>query len=149
MASARRTRTVAAVPQAVWDLLADFGSLSSWARNVDHSCLLEHRADGVGVGTSRRVQVGRNTLVERITEFTPGTTIGYSIEGLPSRLHRVTNCWTLEPTAQGLTTVTLTTTVEVGTNPVARVAERAMCRLLTKQSNVMLAGLAQRAEGRG
>ena len=61
----------------------------------------------------------------------------------------MTNYWTLEPTAQGFTTVTLTTTVEVGNNPVARVAERAMCRLLTKQSDVMLAGLAQRVEGRG
>lgn len=139
---------MAAVPQAVWDLLADFGSLSSWARNVDHSCLLEHRGDGVGVGTSRRVQVGRNTLVERITEFAPLTTLGYSIEGLPSRLRRVTNCWTLEPTAQGFTTVTLTTAVEVGTTPVARVAARAVCRLLTKQSDALLAGLAQRVEGR-
>lgn len=137
------------MPQAVWDVLADFGALSSWAHSVDHSCLLEHRADGVGVGTSRRVQVGRNALVERITEFTPLTTLGYSIEGLPSRLHRVTNCWTLEPTAQGFTTVTLTTTVDAGNSPVARVAERAVCRLLTKQSDGMLAGLAQRAEGRG
>lgn len=139
---------MAAVPQAVWDVLADFGSLSSWARNVDHSCLLEHGADGMGVGTSRRVQVGRNALVERITDFTPATTLGYDIEGLSRRLRRVTNCWTLEPMARGFTTVTLTTTVEVGNNPVARVAERAVCRLLAKQSDVMLAGLAQRVEGR-
>jgi len=148
VATAIRTRTVAAAPQAVWDVLADFGSLSSWARNVDHSCLLEHGAAGVDVGTSRRVQVGRNTLVERVTDCAPATTLGYDIEGLPRRLRRVANCWTLAPTAQGFTAVTLTTTVEVGSNPVAAIAERAMCRLLTKQSDVMLAGLAERVEGR-
>jgi hypothetical protein len=38
--------------------------------------------------------------------------------------------------------------VEIGTNPVAQVAEQALCRLMTKQSDVMLAGLAERVEGR-
>jgi hypothetical protein len=139
---------MAATPQAVWEVLADFGSLSSWARNVDHSCLLQHGADGVAVGTSRRVQIGRNTLVERVTDCAPTTTLGYDIEGLTRRLHRVANRWTLVPTAPGFTAVTLTTTVEIGANPVARVAERAMCRLMTKQSDVMLAGLSQRVEER-
>ena len=139
---------MAATPQAVWDVLADFGALSSWARNVDHSCLLEHGADGVGVGTSRRVQVGRNTLVERVTDCVPTDTLGYAIEGLTRRLHRVANRWTLEPAAPGFTAVTVTTTVEIGTNPVARVAERALCRLMTKQSDAMLAGLSQRVEDR-
>jgi len=139
---------MAATPQAVWDVLADFGSLSSWARNVDHSCLLQHGTDGVGIGTSRRVQVGRNTLVERVTNCIPATTLGYDIEDPPRRVRRVANCWTLAPTAQGLTAVTLTTTVEVGAKPVARIAERVMCRLLAKQSEVMLAGLAERVEGR-
>jgi len=139
---------MAATPQAVWEVLADFGSLSSWARNVDHSCLLEHGADGIDIGTSRRVQMGRNTLVERVTDCVPPDTLGYDIEGLTRRLHRVANRWTLEPAASGFTAVTVTTTVEIGTNPVAQVAERAMCRLMTKQSDVMLAGLSQRVEGR-
>jgi len=138
---------MAATPQTVWEVLADFGSLSSWARNVDHSCLLQHGSDGVAVGTTRRVQIGRNTLVERVTDCAPTATLGYDIEGLPRRLHRVANRWTLESTAPGFTAVTLTTTVEIGTNPVARVAERAMCRLMAKQSEAMLAGLSQRVEG--
>jgi carbon monoxide dehydrogenase subunit G len=139
---------VAAAPQTIWDVLADFGSLSTWARNVDHSCLLQHGADEVALGTSRRVQIGRHTLVERVTDCTPTTTLGYDIEGLPRRLRRVANRWTLEPTAEGFTAVTVTTTVEIGANPVARVAERALCRVMTKQSDVMLAGLSQRVEGR-
>jgi len=137
---------MAAMPQTVWEVLADFGSLSAWARNVDHSCLLQHGADGVAVGTTRRVQIGRNTLVERVTDCTPTTALGYDIEGLTRRLHRVANRWTLEPAGSGFTAVTVTTTVEIGSNPVAQIAERAVCRLMTKQSDVMLAGLSQRLE---
>lgn len=146
MAQISRVRTVAAPPERVWDVLADFGGLSSWAANVDHSCLLDHGPDGPAVGTSRRVQVGRDTLVERITEITPPAALAYDIEGLPRRLRRVTNRWTLTPTG-GSTTVTLTTTVDIGANPVARVAERALCRFMATQSDTMLRGLAARLEG--
>lgn len=141
-----RMRTLAGEPQAVWDVLADFGLLSSWARNVDHSCLLEHGDGGVGIGTSRRVQMGHNTLVERITDFEPGKTLGYDIEGLPRTVRRAANYWTLAATAPGFTAVTVISTAQIGTNPAAHIAERAMCRLMTKQSEEMLAGLARRVE---
>ena len=146
MASISRTLTVAAPASAVWDVLADFGSISAWASNVDHSCLLEHGDDPAAVGTSRRVQVGRDTLVERITDSAAPTTLRYSIEGLPRLLGRVANRWTVTPFGDS-TAVTLTSTVDIGANPVARVAERAACRFMAKQSDTMLAGLAQRVEG--
>lgn len=142
-----RSRTLAAAPEAVWTVLADFGAISMWADNVDHSCLLEHGPDGPAIGTSRRVQVGRDALVERITEFAPPRSLGYDIEGLPRRLRRVANRWTLAPSSNGGTEVTLTSTVEIGANPIAGLAERAMCRLMSKQSDVMLAGLAAQVEG--
>lgn len=146
VAAISRSRTVNAPPGAVWDVLSDFGRLSSWAANVDHSCLLEHGPDGVAAGTTRRVQVGRNTLVERITEFSPPHALAYDIEGLPPRIRRVQNRWTVRP-AGAATGVTLTTTVDIGDNPVAALAERAMCRFMAKQSDTMLAGLAARLEG--
>jgi uncharacterized protein YndB with AHSA1/START domain len=147
VAQISRSRTVAASPQWVWEVLADFGAISSWAANVDHSCLLEHGPAGTAVGTSRRVQVGRDTLVERITEFDQPVALAYTIEGLPRRLHRVANRWTLTAVAPAATAVTLTTTVDLGTNPVARLAERAFCRFMTTQSDAMLAGLSERLEG--
>lgn len=148
MAQISRSRTVAAPPEAVWAVLADFGAISAWAANVDHSCLLEHGPDGPAPGMSRRVQVGRDALVERITEIIAPVTLAYDIEGLPRRLRRVANRWTLSPSAAGGgTDVTLTSTVEIGDNPVAGLAERAMCRFMSKQSDVMLAGLAARVEG--
>lgn len=145
MAETSRTRTVAAPPEKVWRVLADFGAISSWARNVDHSCVLEHRPEPIG--TSRRIQMGENTFVERITEFTAPSVLAYDIEGLPPRLRRVANRWSLQPAGAGSTEVTLTSTVNIANNPLARIAEQAAVQLLATQSDTMLAGLAARAEG--
>lgn len=140
-----RSKAIAASTQAIWDVLADFGSLSSWAAGTDHSCLLNHGPDGGALGTTRRVQVGSNALVERITEFDVPASLGYDIEGMPPRLGRLANRWTLRPTAGG-TVVTVTSTVDIGAGPLAVAAERVVGRVMAKQSDSMLAGLARRLE---
>ena len=145
MAYTHRSRTIAAAAHEIWDVLADFGSISAWADNVDHSCILTHGPDGQPQGTTRRLQTARNTLVERVTEFDPPDALAYDIEGLPKRLRRVANRWTLHPTRGG-TEVTLTSTVEIGSRPTQQLAERLLCRVLARQSDVMLAGLANRME---
>lgn len=145
VADISRSRTVAAPPQAIWDLLSDFGALSSWADEVDHSCLLTEGPVGGGFGTTRRVQMGRNTLVERIVEFDPPSALAYDIEGLPSRLRHVTNRWTLQP-AGATTVVTVSSRVEIGRNPLARAAEKVVTRVMAKKSDSMLTGLARRLE---
>jgi carbon monoxide dehydrogenase subunit G len=143
VAEIARTRTVAADPQRVWDVLADFGAINSWVEKVDHSCIL---IDGnEPIGTARRVQVGRDVLVERITEFDPARALACDIEGLPKRLRKVTNRWTLRPSGAA-TVVTLTTTVEIGPNPIQQVAQHVVCRVLARESDGMLAGLAKRVE---
>ncbi|OBI41082.1 SRPBCC family protein [Mycobacterium sp. E796] len=146
MADVRRSRSIAARPQQIWDVLADFGAISSWSGNVDHSCILFSGADGAAVGTARRVQVKRDALVERITEFDPPRALAYDVEGLPSRVRRMKNRWTLDPAPSGSTVVTLTSTVEIGAGPVQKLAEGVLCRFLARQSDVMLAGLANRLE---
>jgi hypothetical protein len=78
VADIRGARAIAARVQEVWDVLADFGSIISWADNVDHSCILFSGPDGRRVGTARRVQVNRDALVECITEFDPSRTIAAS-----------------------------------------------------------------------
>ncbi|OBI11168.1 cyclase [Mycobacterium sp. E2327] len=146
MADVRRSRSIAARPQQIWDVLADFGAISSWAGNVDHSCILFSGAGGAAVGTARRVQVKRDALVERITEFDPPRALAYDVEGLPSRVRRMTNRWTLDAAPSGSTVVTLTSTVEIGARPVQKLADGVLCRFLARQSDVMLAGLAHRLE---
>lgn len=144
MADIDRSRRIAADPQAVWDVLADFGSISSWADNIDHSCILNQGSEPTG--TTRRVQIGRNALVETITEFDTTRALAYDVEGLPKRVRRFNNRWSLRPAADGGTIVTLISTVEIGSGPMHKLAERAVCRVQVRQSDVMLAGLADRLE---
>lgn len=146
MADIQRTRIIAARVQEVWDVLADFGAIVSWADNVDHSCILTSGPGGAPVGTTRRVQVNRDTLVERIIEFDPPRALAYDIEGLPRLLRRVTNRWTLVASTGDSTVVTLTSTVEIGPRPPQKLAERVVCRVVARQSDSMLAGLANRLE---
>jgi hypothetical protein len=147
VAEIRRMRTLAADPHRIWNVLADFGAVSSWVDFVDHSCLLEHSADGGAIGVSRRVQLGRNTLVERITDFDPPHTLGYDVEGLPRQVRHLHSSWTLRPTAPGFTEVTLASTVQIGSNPMQRLAERIFGRITIKQLDAMLTGLAKEVEG--
>ena len=146
MASITRQRALEASPPAVWAVLADFGAISAWAPGVDHSCVLEHGDDVTAVGTTRRIQVGRDTMVERITESSPPQLLAYDIEGLPPRLGRVSNRWLTTSDGTG-TLVTLTTTVQIGRNPLAWAAEHAACRFIARSSDALLAGLATRVEG--
>jgi uncharacterized protein YndB with AHSA1/START domain len=154
VADISRGRTITAPPQAIWDVLADFGALSSWAGNVDHSCVLNHGPDGALLGTTRRVQVGRNALVERVIAADPPATLAYTVQGLPPRLRKVVNSWTLLPVgptgptgeAGEATVVTLTSTVTIGSGPAARLAEQAVLRFMAKLADQMLAGLAHRLE---
>ena len=139
-----RSRRIAADPQSVWDVLADFGSISSWADNIDHSCILNQ--GGEPLGTTRRVQIGRNALVETITEFDTTRRLAYDVQGLPKHVRRFNNRWSLRPVAYGGTVVTLTSTVEIGSGPIGKLAERAVCRAQVRQSDIMLAGLANRLE---
>ena len=146
MAEIHRTRSIAASAQKIWAVLADFGALSSWADNADHSCILFRGADGGPVGTARRVQIKREALVEQITEFDPPRALSYDIEGLPTALRRVTNRWTVTPTDGESSVVTLTSTVEIGPHSPQRLAEHVLCRFLARESDSMLAGLANRLE---
>jgi hypothetical protein len=146
VADIHRTRTIAARAHEIWDVLADFGALSSWVPNADHSCILFSGPDRGLVGTARRVQLGRDALVERITEFDPPRALAYDIEGLPRRLRRVTNRWTLAADAPDSTVVTLTSTVDIGPRTPHKLAEHVLCRFMAHQSDSMLTGLANRLE---
>ncbi|WP_326547980.1 SRPBCC family protein [Mycolicibacterium sp. ND9-15] len=145
MADIDRSRVIAATPTQIWDVLADFGALASWLE-VDHSSILSRGPDGGMVGTTRRVQVGRNTLVERITECDPQYVLGYDIAGLPKVIGKVSNRWTLEPTSGGETVVTITSTVRKGRGRTQQLVERLACRALARGSDTMLAALATRLE---
>lgn len=126
--------------------MADFGTVSSWAGAIDHSCILSPGPGGGPVGTTRRIQMGRDTLVERIIDHDPPRTLAYDIDGLPKSMGRVTNRWTLQPAADGATLVSVTSTVDIGGRPDQRLAEHLFCRVVARTSAAMLTDLANRME---
>jgi hypothetical protein len=136
-----RTADLAAPPRAVWAVLSDFGAISGWGANVDHSCLMSEQAEGVG--TARRIQTGRTTVVERVVVWEPPSTLSYEIGGLPSVVQSVTNTWHVYGTETG-SRVSLTSRVDVGPRPPQQVIARAVGRKLAQASDVMLDGLMTR-----
>jgi len=130
-------------PAEVWRELSDFGGLAIWAPNVDHSSLTTTTSQGVDM--VRRVQVGRNALLERVIEWEPEARMSYRIEGLPPVLRLVTNTWDLAAiylaASSGGTTVTLTSSVDAGPRPPQQVIARIASRRLAQDSRKMLTGL--------
>lgn len=140
-----RTRTVNASVGQIWAVLADYGAISVWAPNVSHSSLTTDTLDGLGA--TRRVQVGRNALLEEVVDWQPEVTLSYDITGLPKVIRSANNRWTL--VERGATTeVTLTSHVEVGNRPPQKLIARIAARQLAKASEQLLDGLAARSEGR-
>ncbi len=146
MARVERTTRLSAPSSAVWSVLADFGAISAWAPNVDHSCLLS--SGNKGVGTVRRVQSGRTTLRETVVAWEPGGTLAYAITGLPQIVRSVTNTWQLRPTEEG-TDVTIVSEIVAASRPPGRIAERVVARVLGSASVKMLAGLARHLDSTG
>lgn len=143
MVNVNRSRTIAAEPAAIWDVLGDFGALSTWADGVDHSCLLHSSDDPVG--TTRRVQAGRDTLLETIVAFDAPRELAYDITGVP-RWFSVSNRWSLRSTPGNRTTVTLTSVVQMRPHPLRPIAERMLARLMAKRSDELLNSLARHLE---
>ena len=127
------------VPAAeVWAVLADFGGIVRWAPIVDHSCLLSAQREGVD--TVRRIQSGRRTLVERVVEWIDGERLSYVVEGLPSPVRSLRNTWQLDD-GDGMTEVTLTSSVDVGQRPPQKLVAQVLARPLSRASHQMLQGL--------
>jgi carbon monoxide dehydrogenase subunit G len=135
----RRSAVVAAPAEAAWRVLADFGALSAWVPLVQHSSLLTDQTDGIGA--VRRVQIARQTLVERVTVWDEPTTLAYTIEGLPPIVGVATNRWSLRPAGE-VTEVSVTTEVPTGRNPVKRAVAGKVFERMALVSDAMLAGLA-------
>ena len=138
MIEVSRRCEIAASPAEVWAALADFAAISSWAANVDHSCLMSEQTEGVGM--FRRIQAGRMTLLERVVSWEPDVCLSYELEGLRAIVRSATNTWTIEATATG-SMVTLTSRADAGPRPPQQLIAKAVGRKLAQASDQMLSGL--------
>jgi carbon monoxide dehydrogenase subunit G len=141
MIQIERSREIDATPDRLWEVLADFGALASWVPMIQHTCPLSEQTEGVG--TVRRVQVQRQTLVETVTIWTPPTTLAYTIEGLPPIAGVPVTTWRLTPQGPS-TSVTVSTELDTGRNPVRVLVGRKVLERLGLAAEFMLAGLAER-----
>lgn len=134
MHTVSRARLVDQRPEQVWERLADFAAIGSWAGAVDHSASLS--APASGPGAVRRVQLGRHALRERVVAWQPPVRLGYAVEGLPPVVRSATTTWTVTPAGAG---ARVTVTCELSTRPAlvapvvgrrfARTAERLLADL--------------------
>jgi len=145
MATVERALLVTHGVDEVWSVLAAFGDISSWAPNVDHSCVISDQTDGIGA--IRRIQSSRATVLETVVEWDEGEGLSYSIGGLPPVVRSVTNTWSIEPNEAG-TTVRLTTEIQPGPRPPHRLVATVVGRRLGAASDQMLGGLASFLNGR-
>lgn len=138
-----RSRRIAGTPGDVWAVLADFGSISQWAPNVDHSTVQQEPEGTVdaSLGLVRRIQSGRRTLLERVVRWDEPSALAYEIEGLPKVVRSLRNEWTLVPDGESATTATLTTRIDCGLRPPQQLVARLLGRRLAKESEQLLAGL--------
>ncbi len=138
MVEIARSRHVDASVQELWTILSDFGDISRWAPNVDHSCLMADQSDGVG--TTRRIQAGRIAVVELVSSWEPGVQLAYTIEGLPPIVRSLTNTWRLDDHGDH-TDVVLTATLDTGPRPPQQLIARGIGRRLASTNEEMLDGL--------
>lgn len=136
-----RTATIDSPVEDVWEVLADFGGISAWASNVDHSCLLSQEVERDLTRIVRRIQTGRTTVLERVQTWDEPSVLAYGIEGLPPVVRSVVNEWRLNPAGITHTAVALTTTVDCGSRPPLQLIATIVARRLAKESDSMLAGL--------
>lgn len=139
MSQIERSSTVAASPQQVWDVLADFGAIAGWVPMIQHSCLLSEQTEHPG--TVRRVQIARQTLVERVVAWRPAEELAYDIDGLPPIVGTARTTWRLRPAGDGATDVSITTVIDTGANPLKLVIARKVLERMEIAAEVMLTGL--------
>jgi ribosome-associated toxin RatA of RatAB toxin-antitoxin module len=138
MTTVTRTAVLPATPDEVWAVLADFESISSWADFVDHSSLLTEQTEDVGM--TRRIQMGRTTVVETVTSWDPGVTLSYEITGLPPVIRSVTNTWRLGASGED-TMAWVETHIRTGPRPPQKAIAKAVGKRLANSSVEMLEGL--------
>ncbi|HVW79970.1 MAG TPA: SRPBCC family protein [Mycobacteriales bacterium] len=138
-----KKRRIAAPAAKVWAVLADFPAIATWAPNVDHSTATTEAHEGIGA--VRRVQSGRITLLETVVDWQPPRLLSYSLDGLPPIAGSVVTTWTLDE-VDGITKVTVTTTITSRPNPISRFVGRALSRQLGRAAKQMIGGLAARVE---
>ena len=90
-----RQVAINASKEKVWEVLADFGSVSNWAPTISKSRSTTEANGGVGAErTCEHEKMG--TLVERIVAWEDGRSLSYDVtKGLPFPMKSMINSWSV------------------------------------------------------
>jgi uncharacterized protein YndB with AHSA1/START domain len=128
---------VAAPPELVWDVVADFGRWPEWNGDVKSMAV-----DGpVAPGTTFRWKAGPGTIISTVQKVDRPTAIGWTGKTLGIR---AIHAWRFEPRESG----TVVHTVESWEGPLARLVRGRMQRALQHSLDDGLARLKVEAERR-
>jgi hypothetical protein len=136
----QRSRHLPHDSDTIWAVLARFDGIVDWAPKVSHSVFTTDQHEGVGTG--RRVQVGRQALIETATIWEPGRSLAYEITGLPPLVAGVTNRWDLNADTDGRTFVTMSSVIDPGPGAKGKIGARILKLPLGQAGDSMLDGLA-------
>ena len=130
---------IAAPRDQVWAVLSRLDQIGRWAPGVDHASYTTEATEGIGA--ARRIQAGRQTLLETVTTWRAPATLAYRLDGLPPIVGTVTNRWDLTVMSGATTTATLTTIIDPGGSRAGKLVARGLIRVLGRASTGMLEGL--------
>lgn len=103
------TRTIRAPLDDVWKVLGDFGNEHRWARGF-LGC--ERDTAVVSVGTARictlaKPLMGRTRVREELTEYQPGVSLAYTLDGPAGPFASAASRWTTKRADEDSTVVTV------------------------------------------
>ena len=103
------TRIMPASPDALWQVIGDFGNEHRWYDGLRH-CVRD--TPDVRVGTRRTCELakpvmGVATAVETVTEFEPGRVLGYELQGAAGPFANARSRWSIRPEPDGRTALTI------------------------------------------
>ncbi len=103
------TRRIEAPAAAVWNVLGDFGHEHRWTKSLAHC---ERDSDVVRIGTARtctlpKPLMGRTKVREQLTEYVPGHSLAYTLDGPAGPFASASSRWQTAPGPEGSTVLTV------------------------------------------
>jgi hypothetical protein len=124
MSEFKESIAISALPEQVWEVLADIGSISVWNPSVEHS--EKTSAGDVGEGATRRCELGgKNYLDEKVVLFEPHRRLTIRITDTNLPFDSADIRFTLEPHG-GATIVMVSPSYKLKYGPIGRLLDKLM-----------------------
>ncbi len=91
---------IAAPPEKVWEVLADYPNVYQWVPYIKHSRATTAHTSGIGAGRACQIP-GFGETDERVIEWDEGRSFRYEIQSSGGPIKRASNRWTVRKEAGG------------------------------------------------